>query len=298
MRIAVLMCTFRRPEVRQTLASLAAQDLPVGAQLRVVVADNDDTPSARATVEGAAPGLAVEYLHAPARNISIARNACLDAADGADWVAFIDDDEIAPPDWLSRLLACAAETSADAVFGPAVARYGPDAPEWMRRGDLHSNRPERRGGDVRTGHTCNALLRWAGTPWTGRRFDLSRGASGGEDTAYFFDLHRDGARFEICEDAAVHETVPETRLSLRWLLRRRFRSGQSYAASEVGAAGRTRLALSATGKAAICGFGAAATAVSTGRRNSWLLRGALHLGVVAGCLRLRQAALYGGDAEG
>jgi hypothetical protein len=34
------------------------------------------------------------YVHAPARNISIARNACLDAAD-APLIAFIDDDETA-----------------------------------------------------------------------------------------------------------------------------------------------------------------------------------------------------------
>ncbi|CTQ32716.1 glycosyltransferase [Jannaschia rubra] len=292
-RIAIVMCTFRRPEVTVTLRSLAAQSLPDGVEMRIVVADNDDTPSGRAAVEDA--GTAVTYVHAPARNISIARNAGLEAAGDADWIAFIDDDEIAPAGWLSCLLACARQTGADAVFGPAVARYGPEAPEWMRLRDLHSNRPERRGGVVRTGHTCNALLRWGNTPWTAQRFDLGRGTSGGEDTAFFFDLHRAGARFEICEAAEVHEAVPPARLSLGWLARRRFRSGQSYAASVTGRTGRAGLATAAVGKALICGGAAAVTAWSVPRRTAWLLRGALHVGVVAGCLRMRQPAIYGGD---
>lgn len=293
-RVAVVMCTFRRPDVGATLRSLQAQVLPDGVEMEVIVADNDDMPTGAPAVMAGQGGLKLLYVHAPARNISVARNAGLEAAERADWIAFIDDDEVAAPDWLARLLARAQDTGADAVFGPAIAEYGADAPDWMRAADLHSNRPRRRGGEVLTGHTCNALLRWNDTPWYGHRFDLNRGRSGGEDTAFFFDLHRMGARFETCDQAEVREAVPPQRLSLAWLARRRFRSGQSYAASEIDAAGRLALAASAAGKAAICGAGAAATALSKGRRNFWLLRGALHLGVIAGCLRLRQPELYGG----
>ncbi|MEM8848700.1 MAG: glycosyltransferase family 2 protein [Pseudomonadota bacterium] len=297
-RVAVVMCTFRRPDVGATLQSLRAQILPDDVALEVIVADNDDMPSGAPAVLAGQGALRLRYVHAPARNISIARNAGLAAAGRADWIAFIDDDEVAAPDWLAQLLARADETGADAVFGPAIAEYGADAPDWIRTADLHSNRPRRRGGEVLTGHTCNALLRWRGTPWWDHRFDLARGRSGGEDTAFFFDLHRMGARFETCDQAEVREAVPPQRLSLGWLARRRFRSGQSYAASETDAAGRLRLAARAAGKAAICGAGAGATVLSKGRRNFWLLRGALHLGVIAGCLKLRQPELYGGQRSG
>ncbi|MEM7709294.1 MAG: glycosyltransferase family 2 protein [Pseudomonadota bacterium] len=293
--VAVTLCTFRRPEVAETLRSLDRQVLPDDVSMRIIVADNDETPSGRAAVEGT--GLAVEYVHAPARNISIARNAGLEAAGNADWIAFLDDDEIAPPDWLTLLLARAKEMGADAVFGPAVAQYGPETPDWMRDLDLHSNRPERRGGTVMTGHTCNALLRWAGTDWTTQRFDLARGTSGGEDTAFFFAIHRMGARFEVCDAAEVHERVEPKRLSLGWLARRKFRSGQSYAASETSATGRLRLAATAAGKTVICGAGALLTAPAATRRNFWLLRGAMHLGVIAGCLKMRQPVIYGDDQE-
>lgn len=293
-RVDVLLCTFRRPEVTEALASLGRLDLPEGVALRIVVADNDEAPSAEARVTAAAAALPcpVSYLHAPARNISIARNAGLEAAD-ADWVAFMDDDEAADPGWLAALLAEAERSGADGVFGPALSDYPPEAPEWMRRQDHHSNVPERRGGVVETGHTCNALLRWQGAPWQGQRFDLGRGRSGGEDTEFFFRLHRMGARFEIAQEAIVREPVAPERLSFRWLRRRKFRMGQSYAASAPGGAARLKLGLSALGKATVCGLAALAFLPSADRRNFWALRGALHAGVCSGCLSLKQAELYG-----
>ncbi|WP_095588100.1 glycosyltransferase family 2 protein [Actibacterium ureilyticum] len=290
--IDVLMCTFRRVEVTQSLTSLDQQILPEGVTMRVIVADNDDTPSAKQRVESHQMSCPVHYVHAPARNISIARNACLDHATG-DWVAFIDDDEMAAPDWLATLLRTAESSGADGVFGPAIAEYGPDAPDWMRQQDHHSNIPERRGGVVQTGHTCNAMLRWGDVPWRDARFDLARGQSGGEDTEFFFRLGQMGARFELEMNAIVTEPVAPKRLTLGWLLRRKFRMGQSYAASAPGRSDRIRLFLSAAGKAAICGLATAAFALSPPKRRFWALRGALHLGVCAGCLSLRQPQIYG-----
>lgn len=294
--IDVLLCTFRRPGVVDTLASLACQDLPDDTALRVIVADNDDTPSARDTVVRAAAdlGMQVVYAHAPARNISIARNACLDAATG-EWVAFLDDDETADPGWIAGLLECATASGADAVFGPALAEYGATAPVWMRQQDHHSNIPVRRGGQVETGHTCNALLRWNATSWQGERFDLARGRSGGEDTEFFFRLRQKGARFEICEDAVVREPVAQSRLSIRWLMQRKYRMGQSYAASAQTPADRLRLGIAAAGKVLVCLGAALIQLPFDGRRNFWLLRAAMHLGVISGCLSLSQKQLYGTD---
>ncbi|WP_240722754.1 glycosyltransferase [Poseidonocella sp. HB161398] len=292
----ILICTFRRPELADALHSLDRQADTGAFDLRIVVADNDTEPTARDIVAAASAEMqaAVAYLHAPARNISIARNAGLAAASqrGADWVAFLDDDECADPDWLAELWQ-AAGSGADAVFGPSLASYRDDAPGWMRRQDCHSNWPRRHNGAVETGHTCNALLRWQGAPWQEERFDLARGRSGGEDTEFFFRLSRLGARYEICETAVVRESVPATRLTLRWLLQRRFRSGQSYSASAPGIAARVGLTVSASAKLAVCGGGALLQSWSPDRRSFWVLRGALHAGVIAGCFRMRQPEIYG-----
>lgn len=292
--VDILLCTFRRPSVADTLRSLAGQKGLGDTSLRVIIADNDSTPSAQGLVSALKAEIPFDvlYLHAPERNISIARNACLDAAE-ADWIAFIDDDETAPEDWIATLLQEAGQAGMDAMIAPALAQYEAGAPAWMAEGNYHSNLPVRRNGEVTTGHTCNALLRWAGTPWSVVRFDLSRGRSGGEDTAFFFEVRAKGARLGATDKAAVTEPVDPKRLRMGWILRRKFRAGQSYASSARSAAARGILALSATAKAAVSALAVLCTFWSPGRRNFWFLRAALHLGVVAGCLSLPEPQSYG-----
>jgi len=52
MLVDICVCTFRRPHIANTLASLQALDVPPAVVLRIIVADNDETDSARARVEG------------------------------------------------------------------------------------------------------------------------------------------------------------------------------------------------------------------------------------------------------
>lgn len=295
-RIDICVCTFRRSELADTLRSLDAMQLPVDCRVGVIVADNDETPSASALV-GKLSGrlsLPVRYVHCPACNISIARNACLDAS-SADLVAFIDDDEKATDQWLMRLLETLDATGADVVLGPVRARYASTAPRWMRMGDFHSTYPVFVGGEIRTGYTCNVLLRTEAV--AGRRFSLERGQTGGEDTEFFDHIHRAGSVIAYAPDAWIEEPVPPARASFGWLSRRRFRVGQTH-----GRLLRTRRAgiavIPELGLAAVkAGYCLAAAALAVFRpvcRNRSLLRGIMHLGVLSGLLGLRELRLYGG----
>ncbi|MGH1421206.1 MAG: glycosyltransferase [Hyphomonas sp.] len=294
MKIDICICTFRRPFVVETLKSIEAAELPLGAELHIIVIDNDDTPTAQERVESTAATMTrpVTYTHAPGANISIARNAGLDRADG-DWIAFLDDDEVVEPTWLTALVARQGETGADAVFGHSRANYGPDAPSWIVKGDFHSQFAAPRGGVVETGHTCNALLRWGDAPWKDQRFALERGRSGGEDTEFFFRLRQMGATYAIADASIVSEDVPPARLSLNWLLRRRFRIGQSYAVSAPSRTARLKLLLLAFMKSTYSFSRAGLIFRNKGRRAFWLMRGTMHAGVCAGCLNIRQRTLYG-----
>ncbi len=292
--VDVLIATFRRESVVETLKSIDAQKIPKTIILRIIVADNDETPSARARIADMARSLAppVTYLHAPSRNISIARNACLEAAHG-HYIAFIVDDEMAGEDWIARLYSCAEDSAVDAVFGPALARYDVNAPDWIRKRDYHSNHPKWRGRTVETGHTCNALLRWAGTPWRGERFREDKGRSGGEDTEFFFRLREAGARFAIAEDAAVFEPVDPKRLSLEWIRTRKFRAGQSYGRHAPSSRLPAAFAAVSALKVAACGAMALATAWSRTQSRYWYLRGVFHCGVISAQIGGRERALYG-----
>ncbi len=283
--VSIGICTYRRPSVVETIASLAAQELPQNISLRVVVADNDTEPEARARVLQAAAqsGLDIAYVHAPSRNICIARNACLDAASG-DWVAFLDDDEIAAPNWLAALLGEAWSSGRDAVLGPVQAIYGDAAPEWLKAADLHSTWPVVNAGRISKGYAGNVLIRRSAIAARGLRFDLALGRSGGEDDDFFYRLTDAGGTIGFAPGALAFEPVPVERSTLRWLLRRGFRTGQTHGA-RLGASHRgmrraAQMALAAL-KGLVCLAAAGGRVASTRGRNRWLVRGSLHAGVVA-----------------
>jgi len=292
-RIDICICTFRRPFLAETLKSIANLRTE-HLSIRVIVADNDFVPSAAPTVEliGRRFPYPIIYVHAPAANISVARNACLDTAD-ADYLAFVDDDETVTEHWLHDLLRTALMCDAGVVLGPVHADYGATAPRWMREGDFHSTAPVRADGEIITGYTCNVLIRWAGAT-KAQRFDPALGRSGGEDTEFFYRLHDLGVTFAEAPEAVVNEPVPPSRATLGWLLRRRFRSGQTYGARLLSTRDPLWRALMLAGaKASYCLGATAITLLSPmmWRRN--LLRAALHAGVVAGLLRSPHTELYG-----
>lgn len=277
-RIDVCICTFRRESVAAAIESVARQVLPPDITVRIIVADNDVEPSARERVAATAGRLRadVRYVHAPAGNISVARNACLAASDSG-WFAFIDDDEVAAPDWLARLLA--ARGGADVVFGAALARYGRDAPDWMVRADFHSNVISG-AKRVKTGHTCNVLIRRGCVEEV--RFDPALGVAGGEDTVFFYELRLRGARLAAAPEAKVHETVTPERARLAWVLRRQFRSGQTHAhlTARFHPLQLAPTAALAAVKSAYSAVMAALLAPFPMRRMRNLARAVFHLGVV------------------
>jgi len=296
-RIDIGICTYRRPELAETLTSLFEIAVPAGAQLRLIVADNDAGPSASGLVDGLRERspFPIRYVHCPKSNISIARNACLAESD-ADYLAFIDDDETAEPQWLVGLVSVAKRTGADAVLGPVRAVYGTQSADWMRKGDFHSTMPVWVGGQIRTGYTCNTLLDLRSPAVAGRRFALSLGQSGGEDTHFFTALTDAGGRIEFASDAMVEELVPEKRASFSWLAKRRFRSGQTHGrilATKNSGLGRLKQTGLACLKLVYCLALTAVTMPSPVTRIRYALRAALHAGAVSGTLGIREIRQYG-----
>lgn len=277
----------------ETLWSIAAQSLPPA---RIIVVDNAVEPEAAERVGEAAKelGLPVTYVHAPARNISVARNAALEAAT-SEWIAFLDDDEIACPGWLEALFAKARSSAFDAVLGPVDAVYGDDAPAWQRAIEAHSTRPVVSGGEIRKGYAGNVMLKRDSIESRRLRFDLSLGRTGGEDDQFFHALTDSGGRIGFAQEATAWEPVPADRASLRWLLRRSFRSGQTHGARLAGGcgpAGRLAQLLLAAAKAVACLAAAAANLGSPAGRGRWLIRAALHMGAAARLAGRRELEMY------
>src|SRR5260370_27318700 len=127
MAISVCIATYRRLErLAAVLDDLSRQtQLP----MEIVVVDNDADGSAAAVVEAhrrTSPPFALHYAVQPLKNIALKRNRTVEMAAG-EWVAFIDDYEPAPPDWLAGLEAQANAYAATALTGPVDTAVSTDA---------------------------------------------------------------------------------------------------------------------------------------------------------------------------
>ena len=296
--ISVCICTFRRNSVRETIESIARQNVRPEITFEVIVVDNDVEPTARNLVEETAATfetLDLTYIHAPARNISIARNACLDNAKGT-WIAFIDDDEVAIEDWLQNHHDKAVRNNIDLSFGPVVSIYPDHAPDWIREIDLHSiSVGDRR--PILTGHTSNAFFKRQHPAIVSLRFNEERGRSGGEDTQFFHECFLGGATIDETKEAFVYEPVADNRLSLDWLVKNKFRSGITFGkvvAYHRGLIGNLFKMVSSAVKVAYLMLLSLLTFGSKATRSRHYVRAIFHCGVVAGFFSVKEAEYYGG----
>ncbi len=150
--VSVLVPTFRRPSsLLRAARSVLAQQCRFGFELVVI----DNSPEAAAAAQIALleveAGIPFRYAHVPQPGVASARNAALALARGK-YVAWLDDDEEAPPHWLAALVAVRRETGAQSVFGPVRAR----APEGTRHVQFFE-RLYARSGPRQSGPLAQAL---------------------------------------------------------------------------------------------------------------------------------------------
>lgn len=102
-RCSVVVCSRDRPEdLRRCLSSLAIQDHPDYAVWVVDNAPANDVT--RQVVESFGADMDIHYVAEPRPGLSRARNAALRGDLDGDWVAWLDDDEVADPMWLTELM--------------------------------------------------------------------------------------------------------------------------------------------------------------------------------------------------
>lgn len=116
---SVLIPSLGRPHMlTRCLEALGHQRHP---PTEVLVVWQGEDVATRDAVEAVAKRLPVPVraLHSPEKGVVAAENVALAAASG-EVVLLIDDDAIAPPDWVERHLAHYRDASVGAVGGPAV----------------------------------------------------------------------------------------------------------------------------------------------------------------------------------
>ena len=178
----------------------------------------------------------IRTIFEPTPGIPFARNrALLDFAEsGADWLAFIDDDCIAEPGWLTALL-----NTAQSANVPAAAsrwRLSPDGavsplipPEtWDDRTYRINGRPAEQGSLLRHAYTRSVLFRPVKTEILRGTlsFDETRVESGGSDVLFFEEFRKHVGPIVFVSEAGVVEKFAGRRLGYRWHFNRKQRNTQ------------------------------------------------------------------------
>lgn len=225
-RCVIAIATYNRPsELNRCLESVVRQASRFSAA--VIVVDNDADQSARPVV-GAYE--TVQYVCEPTPGIASARNAAVRwaRAEGAAYIAFLDDDEAASERWLETLLDAIESSGADAVTGPVVPRYPPGFPVPDAVRSFFEPPARASGVAVSRCSTANVIIRLAPlVRFRDEPFDVEFGLSGGSDSELFEAFGRAGHTFEWCQGAWVHDFIPAARLSAGWVSQRLRRYGNT-----------------------------------------------------------------------
>jgi glycosyltransferase involved in cell wall biosynthesis len=179
----------------------------------------------------------LSYVPETQRGISNARNRAVSSALSrkADFVAFIDDDDLPRRDWLEALVSTQADTNADIVFGAWT--QADSAPSWSKGGDKLESDGSRRK-DVIFGKsqlpmmasTCNVLI-GAGIfrrmAEDGEWFRQAFNDAGGEDKDFFLRSLDYEAVHAQALDSIIIRRHEDERQMVRGLMRRGFKNGSS-----------------------------------------------------------------------
>lgn len=230
--ITVIIPTFHRPAgamaaVRSVLAQIGAPTF------EILLVDNDRGQSCAPIAAQLEKESHVPFTYAvePVAGVANARNHAVSLAKGA-FIAFLDDDEVAKPNWLADLIATQATTNADVVFGPIEARLPDDAAEPRSYFKAFFSRVldgESRLIDKPYG--CgNSLLKRETVLRGPTPFNPSTNETGGEDDLLWHDVRTWGGTFAWAKDAWVYEDVPSSRASWAYLTKRAFAYGHNTTA--------------------------------------------------------------------
>lgn len=229
--ISVIVCTHNRANIlKMCLSSLEKQE-QVDVNYEVIVIDNNSTDHTKHVCK---PFLErnsnYRYVFEPETGLSNARNRGSKEARGA-YVAYIDDDAIAYPDWLNKMKDFIESKPNSAAFGGPYEGFAlVDIPEWFPpEYGTHSLGNEDKlvdmgkewisGGNIV--FKKSVILEQGG-------FNPVLGMNGkiiayGEETRLLLDLKESGHQIYYASKMKVKHLIAEHKLSLWWLLKAQYK---------------------------------------------------------------------------
>ena len=228
--ISICIITYKRPLLlKQLLDSLYSQIIKNNYQISITIVDNDKSGSAKKIVEEYKfnSSFSLVYKIERKRGIPFARNTAIRLSKGNDIIIFIDDDEIAESDWLQNLINTYINNDYHIVAGPVKRIYEIEPPRWIKKLNIFTQKEYEDGEIINSSGTGNILFSNEILKNIDGPFDEKFPLTGGTDSLLLSDLKKIGYKIIWSKNAVVTELVPKSRLTLKWILSRSFRIGNT-----------------------------------------------------------------------
>lgn len=227
--VSIVIPTLYRPKLLKSALKTAMEQNTSNFTIEIVVADNSAEGTAQKQVDEAREisKFPIKYTIVPNAGVSNARNAAITISEGT-YIAYLDDDQEADPNWLLNMMNESRKTGAAVVFSKVIGKSSTVLPNQKARIDFFS----RAHNDAPSGPTdkfygCGAsLLNLNLIESDLMSFDPAHNHTGGEDDALFSKIQKAGGTFAWCKEAIMYENVPKERMSKLYIARRSFGFGQ------------------------------------------------------------------------
>lgn len=234
MLLTVVVCTCDRWRLLcNCLESLARQDASPD-RYEVLVVDNGSADTTAEVVSRYQSGYQhFRCVHEEKAGLSHARNRGWREAKGR-YIAYIDDDAEAPPNWISSMVSFIVRHPETAVFGGPYAAFSTEpVPEWFppEYGSMDRGEEERAlciGREFLSG--TNMIFRKDVLSLSGG-FNPDLGMKGaeiryGEETRLQIELRDIGFEIYYAPSVKVRHLIDRKKISLAWLIQSEFEVGR------------------------------------------------------------------------
>ena len=229
-KIIICVPTYRRPNyLEKNLTSLSRQNFDY--KYEIVVVDNDSKQSAKPIVSKFKnENNKFSYFVQNKRGIAAVRNKCIDICKekNADYLIFIDEDEIAEKTWLKNLFKSAEKYNAKVVEGPVLCKFEDYSIKDVIKRIYFHRRRFKTGSIINNCATGNVFINmniFKNHP--ALLFNENFGLMGGEDTRFFEEVKTLGIKMIWCDEAITHEFISIERSKLKNCLLRSFYKGNA-----------------------------------------------------------------------
>jgi glucosyl-dolichyl phosphate glucuronosyltransferase len=238
MLISICICTYNRCNIlSKCLHSIEnLVDPRPEHDVEIIVIDNNSTDKTPVLVEALMSSFPfrIRYVFEAQQGLSVARNKAIDQAKG-DYIAFLDDECIIHPDWLSIIISDINEFRPCIIGGPYIGAFLPGArPKWFKReyGDAYflAFRYERGFQNEFRASGGNMIIRR--DVFETLRFDVGLGMQGnivkvGEEIELQERFLRDHKFEKVFFEPGIvaHHFIMPEKMRLSYLAKRRFAVG-------------------------------------------------------------------------